>query len=62
MIVAEARDALGRYYLEFPERLDGTRSKDALEWSMRGVGRLLRVLDGYDITLRGAKLPPKDAP
>ncbi len=52
-IAAEARDGLDRYYREFPERLDGKRSKDALEWSMRGVGRLLKVLDGYDITKRG---------
>ncbi len=62
-IVAEARDALGRYYLEYPDRLDGTRSKDGLEWSLRGIGRLLGLLDGYDITPKGhAKPSPKDAP
>lgn len=60
-IVAQARDALARYYAEWPERLDNERSKDALEWSMRGVGRILRLLDGYEITPKANAKPSRDA-
>ena len=60
-IVAQARDSLARYYSEWPERLDNERSKDALEWSMRGIGRVLRLLDGYDITPR-TKTPRHETP
>ncbi len=48
-IVTIAKEGLARYYAEFPERLGDERAADALAWSMRGVGRMIRVLDGYDI-------------
>ncbi len=48
-IVAIAKEGLARYYAEFPERLGEERAADALAWSMRGIGRIIRVLDQYDI-------------
>jgi DNA-binding protein Fis len=48
-IVEEAKQGLARYYMEYPERLDGERSKDAYDWSLRGVIRILALLDKYDI-------------
>ncbi len=48
-LVAVAREGLARYYAEFPDRLGDERAADALAWSMRGVGRMIRVLDQYDI-------------
>lgn len=48
-VVAVAKEGLARYYAEFPERIGDERAADALAWSMRGVKRILRVLDQYDI-------------
>lgn len=48
-IVTLAKEGLARYYQEFPERLGDDRASDALAWSMRGIGRIVRVLDQYDI-------------
>lgn len=48
-IVTIAKEGLARYYQEFPDRLGDDRAADALAWSMRGVARLIRVLDQYDI-------------
>ncbi len=48
-IVTEAKDGLARYYFEFPERLGDERAADALAWSLRGVGRIVRLLDHYEI-------------
>ena len=48
-IMAEAEEGLRRYYQEYPERLADARSADAMAWSQRGVHRILRLLDGYDI-------------
>ena len=49
-IVNEATEGLARYYREYEERIDDQRSKDAQEWSMRGVKRILKVLDKYEIS------------
>ena len=48
-IVRVAKEGLARYYAEFPERIGDERAADALAWSMRGVGRILRLLDNYDV-------------
>ncbi len=48
-VVAIAKEGLGRYYAEFPDRIGDERAADALAWSMRGVGRLIKVLEQYDI-------------
>ncbi len=48
-IVTIAKEGLARYYAEFPELIGDERAKDALAWSMRGIGRIIRVLDQYDI-------------
>ncbi len=48
-VVAIAKEGLARYYLEFPDRLTDERAADALAWSMRGVGRIIKVLDQYEI-------------
>lgn len=53
-IVALAKEGHARYYAEFPERLADERSTEALSWSMRGIGRIIRVLDEYDIRDRTA--------
>lgn len=53
-IVTLAKEGLARYYAEFPERLGDDRAGDALAWSMRGIGRILRVLDQYEIRERPA--------
>ena len=49
-IEAMTKAALDRYYTEFPERLSDVRSDDALAWSLRGIHRVFKILDGYDIT------------
>lgn len=54
-IVRVAKEGLARYYAEFPERIGDERAADALGWSMRGIGRIIRVLDGYDIRDRSSK-------
>lgn len=41
--------ALDRYYIEFPDRLSDRRSDDALAWSLRGIHRVFKILDGYAI-------------
>ncbi len=55
-IVKETRDALARYYSEFPERTGDARAEDALAWSLRGIGRILKILDEYDCTSRKSPL------
>lgn len=52
-ILAEAEQGLRRYYEEFPERLSDARSAAAVEWSQRGVHRILKLLDGYDFRKKG---------
>ena len=44
-----AKEGLARYYAEFPDRAGDDRAGDAAAWSLRGIGRILRVLDKYDI-------------
>lgn len=48
-IEAMTKAALDRYYTEFPERLSDERSDDALAWSLRGIHRVFKILDGYAI-------------
>lgn len=55
-IVAVVKEGLARYYAEFPDRLGDERAGDALAWSMRGVARIIRVLDEYDIRDRPARI------
>lgn len=54
-VVAEAKEGMERYYREFPERAQDGRAKDALDWSLRGIGRILRILDRYEITEKEGK-------
>lgn len=54
-IVQVAKEGLARYYAEFPERLGDDRAAEALAWSMRGVARIIRVLDQYDIRDKAAR-------
>ncbi len=54
-ITQVAKEGLARYYGEYPELLGDDRAKEALAWSMRGIKRILRVLDGVEITDRPAK-------
>lgn len=54
-IAQAAKEGLARYYAEFPDRLGDERAADALAWSMRGINRILRVLDGYEIRERPSK-------
>lgn len=49
-IVTVAKEGLARYYGEYPELLGDKRASEALAWSMRGVARILRLLDKYVIT------------
>lgn len=46
-----------RYGQEFPERVGDDRNVDAIQWSLRGLNRLFRLLDRYEFTER---TPPKD--
>ncbi len=55
-IVIEAQAGLSRYYSEFPERTGDARAEDALAWSLRGIGRILKILDEYDCTSRKSPL------
>lgn len=48
-IAAMAKAGLDRYYAEYPERLGDGRSDDALAWSLRGIHRVFKILDGYEI-------------
>jgi hypothetical protein len=54
-IIISAREGLARYYMEFPDRIGDVRAKDALEWSLRGVSRLLRIIDEYEVSYRSAE-------
>lgn len=54
-IVTLAKEGLARYYAEYPELLGDKRAKEALDWSLRGVGRILRRLDQCDITDKPSK-------
>ncbi len=59
-IVGVTKAALGRYSEEFPERVGDERNKDALDWSFRGVGRIVALLDDYEISRkRQEKKKPK---
>ena len=58
-IVGITKAALGRYSEEFPERVGDERNKDALDWSFRGVGRIVALLDDYEIS---RKRPEKKKP
>ncbi len=51
-ITAMAKAGLDRYYAEYPERLGDGRSDDALAWSLRGIHRVFKILDGYQILPR----------
>ena len=57
-IVGGVKAALGRYSEEFPDRVGDTRNKDALDWSFRGVARIVALLDDYEIS---RKQPRKKA-
>lgn len=46
---------MARYYQEFPERIKDKRADDALEWSTRGITRIIGILDGYEINFREEK-------
>lgn len=59
-IEAMAKAALDRYYMEYPERLADERSDDAIAWSLRGIHRVFKILDRYDIT-RPTTKEDKDA-
>lgn len=61
-IVTVAKEGLARYYAEFPERLGDERAADALAWSMRGVGRMIRVLEQYEIRDRPKPKVEEEAP
>ncbi len=54
-IVGITKAALGRYSEEFPERVGDERNKDALDWSFRGVGRIVALLDEYEISRKPKK-------
>jgi hypothetical protein len=51
-ISAVFKDGFARYYGEFPERLGDARSSDGLAWAMRGLARVLQLIDGYEVRLR----------
>jgi hypothetical protein len=65
-IVTSAQEGLARYYMEFPERIGDARAREALDWSLRGVSRILRLLDEYDLVHRPPadpeQKPPEGAP
>ncbi len=54
--------ALARYLEEFPERAGDERHKDAVAWSPRGVDRVFRVLNKYEITEKPPPPPKKETP
>ncbi|HXI15986.1 MAG TPA: hypothetical protein VNM48_06420 [Chloroflexota bacterium] len=53
------KTAFARYLEEFPERAGDGRNLDAVQWSLRGVQRIFRVLDRFEFT---EKPQPKDKP
>lgn len=42
--------SFARYLQEFPDRSGDDRNVDAVAWSLRGVNRIFRVLDAYELT------------
>lgn len=48
-IVALVKRQLESYYRRYPERSVDERSKDAEDWSIRGIRDILSILDTYDI-------------
>ena len=56
-ITETVKTAFARYLEEFPERAGDARNEDAVQWSLRGVQRIFRVLEKYEIT---EKAQPKD--
>lgn len=61
-IVVIAKEGLARYYAEFPERIGDERATDALAWSMRGIARIIRVLDEFDIRERPSRVKEASEP
>ena len=59
-IVGITKAALGRYSEEFPERVGDERNKDALDWSFRGVGRIVALLDDYEISRKQPREKPQE--
>jgi hypothetical protein len=51
-ILQGMKEAFARYYAEFPDRILDQRSREAEEWSMRGINRIFAVIDQYDLTQR----------
>ena len=51
-ILLGMKEAFARYYAEFPDRILDQRSKDAEQWSMRGINRIFAMIDLYDLTPR----------
>ncbi len=51
-IVADMQAGISWYYGIHKDRLGDARSGDAVAWSEQGLKRILKVLDGYDITDR----------
>lgn len=60
-IVAITKSALARYSEEFPERVADARNDDALEWSFRGIARIVALLDDYEIKRKPSKSIGSDA-
>ncbi len=42
--------SFARYLEEFPERAGDARNEDSISWSLRGVHRVFRALDKYELT------------
>ncbi len=63
-IVASVKEGFARYLLEYPERLGDERNNDAQAWSLRGLTRVIKILDRYAITDldNPAQEPGDDAP
>ncbi len=49
--------SFARYLEEFPERAGDARNVDSISWSLRGVHRVFRALDKFEIT---EKQPAKE--
>lgn len=50
--VEVVKAALQRYSLEFPDRIGDDRNADALAWSYRGIDRIIKLFDEYDIRFK----------
>lgn len=46
------KDSFERYGGEFPDRIGDERNIEAVSWSIRGLNRILRLLDKYEISER----------